>query len=290
MKSSRSEFLTIRGMRYHVRHWGSEHAPILVMLHGWMDHSATFQFLVDALQRERHVIAPDWRGFGQTEWAVGGYWFPDYLADLDALLRHYASDVPVDLLGHSLGANVAGVYAGVRSAHVRRLMLLEGFGMPAVAATQAPHRYAQWLDEVREPPSLRPYATREHVALRLQKNNPRLTSVRADFLARHWAAQNNEGAWELQADPKHRLSNPVLYRLEEVQACWEAVQAPVLWIDAADSELLPRFGDRMQANVEVARRKAHLARLVSLRIHDAGHMLHHDQPEQVAQAIDDFLE
>jgi len=260
------------------------------MLHGWMDVSATFQFLVDAMQRDAHVIAPDWRGFGQTEWAQGGYWFPDYLADLDALLAHYAPDAPVDLLGHSLGANVAGIYAGVRRERIQRLILLEGFGMLATTPSQAPQRFGQWLDEIQDPPFLRRYATRQDVASRLQKNNKRLTDARAGFLSGHWAAENAEGEWALQADPRHRLSNPILYRLDEVLACWQTVQAPVLWVDAADSELMPRFGDPAQADAEIARRKANLPKVTSLRVQDAGHMLHHDQPEQIAKAIDAFLE
>jgi len=290
MKSSRSEFLTIRGLRHHVRHWGEEGAPVLFMLHGWMDVSATFQFLTDAMARDVHVIAPDWRGFGQTAHAPGGYWFPDYLADLDALIAHYSPQAPIDLLGHSLGANVAGVYAGVRPQRVRRLILLEGFGMPSPAPTEAPHHYAQWLDEVRDMPSLRSYATSADVAVRLQKNNARLSDTRAAFLATHWAAQGEDGRWHLQADARHRLSNPVLYRLEEVLACWQQVRAPVLWVDAAQSELLPRFGDAQQARAEVERRKAHLVDVRSLTVEDAGHMLHHDQPERIAAAIDAFLE
>jgi len=290
IKPSRSEFLNIRGLRYHVRHWGPAQGPVIVMLHGWMDVSATFQFLVDAMQRDAHVIAPDWRGFGQTEWAQGGYWFPDYLADLDALLAHYAPDAPVDLLGHSLGANVAGIYAGVRRERIQRLILLEGFGMLATTPSQAPQRFGQWLDEVQDAPFLRSYATRQDVASRLQKNNKRLTDARAEFLSGHWASENAEGEWALQADPRHRLSNPILYRLDEVLACWQTVQAPVLWVDAADSELMPRFGDPAQADAEIARRKANLPKVTSLRVQDAGHMLHHDQPEQIAKAIDAFLE
>ena len=81
-RPARSEFLAVRGLRHHIRHWGPNDAPTLFMLHGWMDMSASFQFLVDALVQEWHVIAPDWRGFGQTEWAAEAYWFPEDMADL----------------------------------------------------------------------------------------------------------------------------------------------------------------------------------------------------------------
>ena len=106
----------MRNLSYHVRLWGEpsgRRAP-LVLVHGWMDVAASWQFVVDALARDHYVIAPDWRGYGLTERGapVDNYWFPDYLADLDFLLDHYAADQPVDLVGHSMGGNIA--------MHVRR--------------------------------------------------------------------------------------------------------------------------------------------------------------------------
>jgi pimeloyl-ACP methyl ester carboxylesterase len=83
----RCERLPINGLTYHVRHWGPDDAPLLLMLHGWMDSSASFQFTVDALQRSWHVLAPDWRGYGQSEWLNRRYWFADYYADLDYAAR-----------------------------------------------------------------------------------------------------------------------------------------------------------------------------------------------------------
>ena len=114
MRQSESRFVTIRGLRYHVRHWPAAGAPKIVLLHGWMDVSASFQFLVDELAQDWDVYAPDWRGYGLTEWGRADcYWFPDYIADLDALLREISSMEPVNLVGHSLGGNVAALYAGV---------------------------------------------------------------------------------------------------------------------------------------------------------------------------------
>ena len=150
MTPSRSEFLTIRGLRTHVRHWGREDAPKLFMAHGWMDMSASFQFVVDALRGDWHVIAHDWRGFGLTERSGSDtYWFPDYFADLEAILDHYSPGEPVNLLGHSMGGNIVSVYAGVRPERIAKLINLEGFGLPATRPEQAPGRYAKWLDEVK---------------------------------------------------------------------------------------------------------------------------------------------
>ncbi|HJV51634.1 MAG TPA: alpha/beta hydrolase [Noviherbaspirillum sp.] len=291
MKPSRSEFITIRGLRYHVRHWGSEDAPKLFMVHGWMDVAASFQFVVDCLQRDWHVIAPDWRGFGLTE-SNGGdcYWFPDYLGDLDALLAHYSPHAPVNLLGHSMGGNVVCIYAGVRPQRVRRLINLEGFGLPATQPEQAPDRYAKWLDELREPPEMRPYASLAQVAARLRKNNPRLTDERAAFLASHWSAQNEQGRWAILADPAHKLGNPVLYRIEEVLACWKSIAAPVLWVEADDTNAWRWMGPKEHARIEIDRRIKFIPDVTTALIEDAGHMLHHDQPEILATLIEDFLD
>jgi pimeloyl-ACP methyl ester carboxylesterase len=290
MTPSRSEFLQLRGLRYHVRHWGREGAPKLFMVHGWMDVAASFQFVVDALQGDWHVIAPDWRGFGLTERAhADTYWFPDYVADLDFLLDHYSPGEPVNLLGHSMGGNVVSVYAGVRPERVRRLVNLEGFGMPATRPEQAPKRYAKWLDDLREPPTLRTYPSREAVAARLQKTNPRLPDDRAEFLSQHWSAPNADGEWEILGDPAHKKPSPLLYRVEEVMACYSAITAPVLWVEAEDTNMWEWMGPKEQARAEVDRRLGHLRDVTPKMMPDAGHMLHHDQPAVLARMVEEFL-
>jgi pimeloyl-ACP methyl ester carboxylesterase len=290
MTPSRSEFLSIRGLRLHVRHWGREGAPKLFMAHGWMDMSASFQFVVDALAGDWHVIAPDWRGFGLSERSGNDtYWFPDYFADLEAILDHYSPNQPVNLLGHSMGGNIVSVYAGVRPERIAKLINLEGFGLPATKPEQAPGRYANWLDEVKHPPVMRGYASLEEVAARLQKTNPRLADARAAFLAQHWAAQNADGQWEILGDPAHKMPGPLLYQVEEVLACWRRITAPVLWIEAEHTDMWRWMGPKEQARLEVDRRLAQLAKVTARMMPDAGHMLHHDQPELLARMIEEFM-
>jgi pimeloyl-ACP methyl ester carboxylesterase len=290
MTPSRSEFLDIRGLRLHVRHWGREGAPKLFMAHGWMDMSASFQFVVDALQGDWHVIAPDWRGFGLSERSGSDtYWFPDYFADLEAILDRYSPDAPVNLLGHSMGGNIVSVYAGVRPARIARLINLEGFGLPATTPEQAPGRYAKWLDEVKHPPEMRGYASLEEVAARLQKTNPRLSNARAAFLAQHWSAQNAQGLWEILGDPAHKMPGPLLYQAEEVLACWRKITAPVLWIEAEHTDMWRWMGPKEEARSEVDRRLAQIAKVTPKMMPAAGHMLHHDQPALLARMIEEFL-
>ena len=290
MKTSRSEFLTIRGLRYHVRHWGSADAPKVFMFHGWMDVSASFQFMVDCLQKDWHVIAPDWRGFGLTDNTQSDtYWFADYTGDMDAILDHYAPGEAVRLLGHSMGANVATVYAGVRPQRISHLVNLEGVGMPASRAEQAPRRIEKWLDELRTPPVMRTYATQGEVAARLQKTNPRLTDERAAFLSSHWARESSPGVWEILGDPAHKGMSPLLYQLDEVMACWARIAAPTLYVEASDTDMWRWMGPKEEARIEIDRRIATIPNVTSRMMDKAGHMLHHDQPEMLAAIIEDFL-
>ncbi len=109
----RRQVLPIRGLDHSISEWGDENAPLLIYLHGWADTGSTFQFVVDELTQDWHVVAPDWRGFGRTAHSAGTYWFPDYIADLHELLRHFSQDAAVSLVGHSMGGNIASLYAGV---------------------------------------------------------------------------------------------------------------------------------------------------------------------------------
>ncbi len=292
---ARSEFMALRGLRHHVLVWGdaalvTPERPPLVMLHGWMDVAASFQFVVDALAADRFVIAPDWRGFGLSENSGADcYWFPDYLADLDALLDALLPGQVVDLLGHSMGGNVAMIYAGVRPARVRRLVNLEGFGMPETRPQQAPKRYAKWLDELREPQRLRSYDSVEAVAERLRKTNPLLRPALAAWLAPHWSRQRADGQWEILGDPAHKLANPALYQKGEVLECWKLIEAPLLWVEGDRTDTARWWGNRYTKE-EFHERLGVVRQVEKHRLAPAGHMLHHDQPEELARRLEAFLD
>jgi pimeloyl-ACP methyl ester carboxylesterase len=294
-RASRSEFVPIRQLRYHVRQWGtpSAHTPPLVLVHGWMDVAASFQFVVDALQHDHWVIAPDWRGFGLTEAPhTDNFWFPDYLADLDMLLDHYVGDTPVHLVGHSMGGHIATLYAGVRPERVRRLINLEGFGMPDTRPAQAPGRYAKWIDELkslqRGELDLKPYDSLEAVAQRLIKTNPRLSPDKAHWLAQHWARANDQGEWRILGHTAHKVINAQLFRVEEVQAIYQRISAPLLCV-VADSGSLSQWWKGKYTLDEFKQRIAVVPQLTHAVIQDAGHMLHHDQPEALARLMEGFL-
>ena len=293
-----SRFITLRGLRHHLLDWpavgtaSEQQGPPLLMLHGWMDVGASFQFVVDALQEQgRRVISIDWRGFGLSAGSgADAYWFPDYLGDLDALLDAISPDAPVDLLGHSMGGNVVMTYAGVRPARVRRVINLEGFGLPDTQAEQAPGRLSKWLDDLKTAQELKPYADLAAVAARLMKTNPRLSQAKADWLAPHWSREVNgvDGAWQILADPAHKRANPMLYRKDEIVATWARIEAPLLWVEGACTDLTKFWGTRYPRS-DFESRLSVVPNLRRQVLADAGHMLHHDQPEALAAAIEDFL-
>ena len=289
MKPSRSQFVDVRGVSYHVRTWGDASAPKLFLLHGWMDVSASFQFLVDAFAREWHVLAPDWRGFGLSQTPQDGYWFPDYVADLDALVHTLAPDERVDVVGHSLGGNVVMLWAGTRPEMARRVVSLDAFGIPGDASDRAPDKLRKWLDALRDPPSFAPYPDLAAVADRLQKNNRRLSREKAEFLAPHWSEALPDGSARLRADAKHKLPFPTTSRIDDVYAIWRRIACPVLWIAAEDSHVPRWLSPQGDPRDEIARRAAHLPDGTLAYVSDAGHMLHHDQPQAVARLIENFL-
>jgi pimeloyl-ACP methyl ester carboxylesterase len=299
---AQSSWVMLRGLRHHVLTWGdvsraTPEAPVLVMVHGWMDCAASFQFMVDALRgqpgwADRPIVALDWRGFGLTETPVGdSYFFADYLGDLDTLIDHFSPDHPVDLLGHSMGGNVVMLYAGVRSKRIRKLVNLEGFGMPAADPEEAPDRYAKWLDELKKPMVLKDYASQAEVAQRLRGNNPFLTEDRALWLAGHWAreVQTPHGArWVINADAAHKRSQPILYRVEEVMAFLKRIHCPVLFVEGAQTLYFMFFNGKFGRDEFVERVKSVPSFEIST-IDQAGHMLHHDQPEELARRLAPFL-
>ncbi len=298
-RESRSRFIHARGLRHHVLQWGdasqvTPQRPPLLMLHGWMDVAASFQFVVDALTTDRFVLALDFRGFGLTDSPIAdSYWFPDYLGDLDAVLDAMLPNQTIDLLGHSMGGNVAMLYAGIRPQRIRKLVNLEGFGMPASKPAHAPKRYAQWLDELKTPLELRSYDSLDAVAQRLRKTNPLLPEQRAHWLAQHWSRQRinadgTPGVFEILGDAAHKRANPVLSQVAEVLECWKLITAPLLWLEGDQTDIGKWWGSRY-TKPEFHQRLSVVAKVEKHVLSPAGHMLHHDQPEALAQRLEAFL-
>ncbi len=298
-RHSLSHFIPLRGHKYHLREWGNPHStlPPVVLAHGWMDVAASWQFMVESFSskffEQRRILAADWRGYGLTEGPItDSYWMPDYLGDLDALLNEVCPDQAIDLVGHSMGGNVVMLYSGARPARIRRLVNLEGFGMSATQASQAPGRLCQWLDELQALKKgeleLKPYPDATSVANRLMKTNKRLTQDKAEWLATHWAKPNAKGEWRILGDAAHKVVNPYLYRVDEAVETYKRITAPTLMVEASDNAMNQWWKGKFTLE-EFHERLKVVSDLKIVTLDDAGHMLHHDQSEALAKLLEDFL-
>jgi pimeloyl-ACP methyl ester carboxylesterase len=272
----------------HLTRWGPEpsaSAPPVFLLHGWQDTGDTFQFMVDAFREDRPIVALDWRGFGRSGWSREGYWFPDYYADLDALIDQLSPQAPVQLVGHSMGGNIAGLYAGFRPARVRCVANLEGFGLGRTSPESVVTTTRKWLDQVNSAPPLKDYESFEQLATLIGFRYPRFPAERTEFIARAWAAQTTDGRVRLRGDSRHRWVSPVVYRREETEAVWRQIEAPLLLLLGEASEFLGKLGE----DGTDAAFRAHIPQIEIARIPGAGHMLHIEKPELVAPIVEDFL-
>jgi pimeloyl-ACP methyl ester carboxylesterase len=284
-RAGRHETAVIRGLAHHVVRWGPDSDDPVLLLHGFADAAATFQFVADEMDAALPLLAVDWRGFGRSARSPGGYWFPDYYADLEQMIDAFCPRGRARIVGHSMGANVAMICAGVRPARVAGLVNLEGFGLPRTQASQAPERIATWLDGLRAPPAAGEYASLDELAARVAKRNPRLAPDRAAFIAACWSETLADGRVRLLTDPLHRNVNPYLYRREEMEACWRRIEAPVLLVAGAESEL----AHRLAPEGGVGSFRPIVRKLAIEEVAGAGHMLHHEQPRAVARLIEAFF-
>lgn len=279
-----SDFVTLRGLRYHVRRWGAADAPMLFLVHGWMDVSATFAPVAQRLASHWQVLVPDWRGFGLSQWPADGYWFADYVADLDALADHYSPDQPIRLAGHSMGSTAAAHFAGLRPERVARLAILDGLALPNGDPTLIVKTYRRWLDVVKQPSEVPSYRSFEELAGRVHKRNPKLDAAQCLSIAQAWGVHREDGRVYLAADPKHLRGMPRTYLQAESDAIWSCISAPTLFIDGGASPFLNSLpaGER-------DRRRALFRDRRSVTIEGAGHMLHFEAPEALAQHLHTFF-
>lgn len=286
-------FHTLGPLHYAVREAGNPEGEPVLLLHGLMDTGAGFDALVAAIEKrspERYrFIAPDWRGHGATEAIHDSYWFPDYLLDLERLLDKLTgrgSANPVTLVAHSMGGQIASLYAGTRPERVARLITLDSLNVPDSDPANVPGRYRGWLDAHANPPATKVYEDLETAISRIGRRYPELSAEQTDFLARQWTAEENEtGRRQMRVDPWHRVALPYAFRASEAMALWREVTAAVLCIDGGDSPARYFCDD-----AEMQRRRACFANVTRVVVDGCGHMLHLQKPEAVAAEICAFVD
>ncbi|HWH77932.1 MAG TPA: alpha/beta hydrolase [Candidatus Binatus sp.] len=278
-----------QGLPIHYFEWGDPGGEALVLVHGFLDLAFSWRALVEELERTvkrpLRIIAPDCRGHGDSGWVgAGGYYhFPDYVLDLDCVVRA-AGLTRFKLVGHSMGGTIAFLYAGTFSSRVSKLALIEGIGPVGMQFSDAPLRMHLWITEVHERGRrhFRQYTSVDAGANQLRQSDPRLPESFALELARAAMKQNNHGKWVWKFDPLHRTAAPQPFYTEQALEFFRRIECPVLIVDGKESRQTRRT-DKQQRYDAIARQQHAV-------IENAGHMVHQDNPGELAKVLAAFLE
>jgi pimeloyl-ACP methyl ester carboxylesterase len=288
MKQPRDHSIDVRGLKIHYLEWGEPGGEPLILVHGFLDHARSWEPFVASLQRRSRrplwIIAPDCRGHGDSGWVgAGGYYhFSDYLFDLDSLI-HALGASSLSLMGHSMGGTISFLYSGTFPKRIMKLILAEGIGPLGMAFSDAPKRMEKWISEMKalEKRRSREYPSLEEAAQRLRRKNQRLQPGLALRLAQWGMRQTAKGKWVWKFDPLHRTTSPQPFYTGQAVEFFRRIECPVLFIQGKESHQSSR--PDMQQRLEA------IARHAFVEIEAAGHMVHHDNPDELAEAVLGFL-
>jgi len=266
---------------YHA--WGDEDAPVVVFLHGFLDHGLSFDPIARQLARHYRVVAPDHRGHGQSgRVGVGGYYhFPDYLLDLSRLVDYLEVD-RVAVIGHSMGASMAGYFAGAWPERCAALALLDGIGPGSVGAERGPALMRRWVNDLKllEARDDQAMPDLETVARRVGRTSPNASDQRLLELAVDAAVKGDDGQYRWRFDPMHRTTGPMPFDAARFAAFLRAIVCPTLIVWGEQSPMRPPDAEaRMQL----------IADLTRAVLPGAAHNLHHERPVELAAMLTAFL-
>ena len=282
-----SNFYWSLRLRLHYLDWGNHDAPPLILQHGGMDHGRSWDPVALALKDDWHVIVPELRGHGDSDWTNDGdYTMAAYVYDF-AQLIHQQKLAPVTIVAHSLGGNIAMRYAGTYPDNVRKLVAIEGLGAsPNILAERAQktpaQRYGEWIDRKRDLSSRQPrrYPSLAEAAARMQEKNQFLTSEMADHLTRHGINQNEDGTYSWKFDNYLRAWPPSDIPQSDIEYLWGQITCPTLLVYGEDSWASNPEQDGRLAKFNTA----------SLEMYDrAGHWVHHDRFDDFVKSLKTFL-
>ena len=282
-----SHFFTSQRLRLHYVDWGNHDKPPLLLLHGGRDHCRNWDWLAAALRDDWHVIAPDLRGHGDSQWSPDGHYsMAAYIYDL-AQLIHQQRLAPVTIVAHSLGGNIALRYAGIYPETVRRLVAIEGLGpSPKLLAERArlgiDERMRRWIDEQRELARRTPrrYSSIDEACVRMLEENPHLSPEQARHLTRYGVMQNEDGSYSWKFDNYVRAWPPYDMPQADIERLWNRISCPTLLVYGKQS---------WASNPAEDGRARHFRNARVVTVEGAGHWVHHDQFETFLQLLQDFL-
>jgi len=276
-------FYESQGLRLQYTDWGNDTAPPLILIHGGRDHCRSWDEAARALQPHFHVMAPDLRGHGDSDWAKGSsYSLSDYVYDLTRLLRS-VSVHKTAIIGHSMGGMIGLMYAGTYPDRVGRLAILDGVTvLPGSQRAPIHEQIADWvaqLDRTAER-KIRHYSSVSEAAERISAHNKRLTPEQALHLATHGIKQNAEGSYSWKFDEYQQARAPYRLSPDDHIALWSRITCPTLLL-RGDESFLP--------DPEIAGVLAHFRQARFVKIAGAGHWLHHDKLDEVLGVLRPFL-
>lgn len=288
MSEPRDQFVDAQGLPIHCLEWGERSGQALLLVHGYLDLAYSWNAFAAAMQKRHRqrlwIIAPDCRGHGDSGWVgAGGYYhFPDYVFDLDCVVQALGL-TRFNLVGHSMGGTIAFLYSGTFPDHVANLVLIEGVGPVGMKFADAPAKMARWIADVHERGRrhFREYRSIEAGADQLRQTNPRLKKEFAIELARVAMKQHHNGKWIWKFDPLHRTTAPQPFYTAQAVEFFRRIECPVLIVDGTESHQARRNDKQPRYDAIPHSRHAAIAR--------AGHMVHQDQPEELAKVISAFL-
>lgn len=267
--------------------WGNLDAPPLLLLHGGRDHCRNWDWTAQALKDRWHIIAPDWRGHGDSDWSAdGNYKLMSHVYDL-AQLVHQQQLAPVTIVAHSMGGNIALRFAGLFPDQVRKLVAIEGLGpSPKMQAERDARdfadRWRDWIEAKRAAAGRTPrrYPSIEAALARMMAENKHLSEAQARHLTIHGVNRNEDGSYSWKFDPHLNVWGESDLRPEQMHALWSRITAPTLLMYGENSWASNPAEDGRMAYFHNAR--------VSL-YEEAGHWLHHDQFDRFIRELNEFL-
>ena len=267
--------------------WGNAEAPLLILQHGGRDHCRSWDWVAQELRHDWHVICPDLRGHGDSEWSAEGHYGMDaYVYDF-AQLVHTLGDPEVTIVAHSLGGAITTRYAGLFPERVAKFVNIEGLGPGPQHRREAEERGVsgrlhKWISDKRKASARTPrrYTTRRAAYERMKAENTFLTDEQARHLTIHGASRNEDGTWSWKFDNYVNVWSGSDLSGDEIESLWRAVTCPTLFLWGKDS-----FADSPASDG----RLDHFPTARLIEYENAGHWLHHDQYERFMQDIRDFL-
>jgi pimeloyl-ACP methyl ester carboxylesterase len=274
-------------LRLHYVDWGNAAAPPLVLLHGGRDHCRSWDDVAERLRRDWHVIAPDLRGHGDSQWSADGFYaMPGYVYDLAQLL-HQQRLAPVTIVAHSLGGNIALRYAGLYPENVRKLVAIEGLGpSPKVIVDRSrqpmAERMRSWIEVQRQLSGRLPrrYGSIEEALARMQEANSYLSPEQARHFTQHGVNQNEDGTYSWKFDNYVRAWPPYDMPEGELEKLWGRITCPTMLVYGRESWASNPLEDG---------RAAHFRNAQVVMFDNAGHWVHHDQLDGFLAAVRAFL-